>query len=192
MKRYMLFAAAALAATGLILSGCEKKTETKTEPAKTDTVATPDVKEPTADVAKPEPKPIGDVADKTVDLAKAMAKATEDVDTSKAPEYLKKLVGHMTEFTKVIKDNMDDCQKTVDAVNKYVEENEKELAAIQKEAQEAKAKMSEEESKEVSMQTMKLMQDVFKESMAVHMQFTTKCKTESKKISEAMKRFKVK
>lgn len=186
MKRLMLTGLAAVAALGLVLSACDKKTDApKDEPAKKEQPAKTDVK---ADVAKADAK---DPA-KTVDLAKAMAKAGEGVDTSNAPEFMKATVKHMKAINDLTKSNMPDCKKVVAAVEKYMAENKTALETLGKDAEAAKKTMKPEDQAKMGQQMMALMAPILQESMKVNMDFATKCQAEAKQLSETMKALRMK
>ena len=187
MKRLMLTGLVAIAALGLVLSACDKKTDApKDEPAKKEQPAKTEVK---ADAVK-----AADAKDpaKTVDLAKVMAKAGEGVDTSKAPEFMKATVKHMKAINDLTKSNMPDCKKVVAAVEKYMAANKTALETLGKDAEAAKENMKPEDQAKMGQQMMALMAPILQESMKVNMDFATKCQAEAKQLSEAMKALRMK
>lgn len=170
MKRYLTILTVVLVAVGLALSACSKKKETTT------------TTEGTAEPAK--------AADttKTVDLGKMVADASKGVDVSGAPDYMKKSIETIKDVNKLIKDNMTDCAKAVDVVNKYVQAHQADLDAMSKAADEATAKMSDDEKMKMGQQMMALMGPNMQDIMATQMEFSQKCASEAGKINEVMKK----
>ena len=186
MKRMMLTVLVAVAAVGLVLSACDKKTDApKDEPAKKEQPAKADAK---ADAKAADAK----APAKTVDLAKAMAKAGEGVDTSDAPEFMKATVEHMKAINALTKDNMPDCKKVVAEVEKYMAANQAALEKLGKDAEAAKKTMKPEDQAKMGQQMMALMGPILQDSMKVNMEFATKCQAEAKQLSESMKKLRMK
>jgi hypothetical protein len=190
MKNLALYLTMVVATTGLILSGCNKKADEKpadtTQPAAQPTAAAQPAEAPAAaQGAKPE-----DSAKMGMEMAKAMAEAGKNVDTSDAPEYMKKMVDHLKAINTLMKDNMDDCQKAVGAVTKYVEENKGALDMIKKETESAQANMSDQEKMKMAQQIMALMGPMLQEMTQVQVQFSQKCATEAQNLAKAMQALK--
>jgi hypothetical protein len=192
MKRFFVVLTVCLAAMALVVAACDKKkTEEAAQPAATEAKApaaedTPAEAKPAAEAAQPA---AADAA-KAADMAKAMAEATKNVDTSDAPAYMKKMVEHLRAINQVMKDNLDDCNKTVAAVKKYVEDNKAALEAIKKETEEAQKKMTDQEKMKMAQQIMALMGPMLQEMTQVQSQFGQKCAKEAAELAKAMQALK--
>lgn len=97
------------------------------------------------------------------------------------------MMGHMKTIFKLIKDNTAECDKAVAEVKSYTEKNKADLEGIAKALKEMEAKMSEEEKKAYEEKMKKHAEEMVKESMAVMMDFGTKCPQQMQQIGEAMK-----
>jgi L-2-hydroxyglutarate oxidase LhgO len=96
----------------------------------------------------------------------------------------------MTAMIKIIKDNKDDCDKIVSALEAYSSSNKEEIQKIVKAGKEMEAKMSDKEKEEYAAKMMKKMEPIIKDSMSVMMEVSQKCPEHSAKISAAMGEFK--
>jgi predicted outer membrane protein len=180
MKRILWTAVAVIASLSL-LAACDKKTE----PAPADTkaaVAEPAKAEPVkVDPAQPSPKDMEAAA-------KAMADMGKGVDTSDAPEYAVKMIEHLKKINTVIKDNINDCDKTLEVLTKYMDENKADLEALKKAGDDAQAKMTPEEQQKLGSQMMALMGPIMQDMIGVQMQFQQKCQAQAAKLGELMQK----
>jgi hypothetical protein len=164
---------------GLLLTACEKKAVDQPEPAK-DTAAA----QPAAPATAPAP-----AAAAAKDMGEAMKAAGANPDD--APEYLKKMVGHMKEINQLTKDNLADCNKVAEEVQKYVKANEEELKTLSAQAEEAKKTMTDTDKAKMAQSVMALIAPIMQEMMTTQSQFMQKCPEQSVAVNEAMKNFKV-
>jgi hypothetical protein len=168
---------------GLALTGCKKK-EPPPEAAKPQEMARTEPTQPAAGAPSAEQQ--------AQNAAKAMAEASKNVDTSDAPEYLKKMVVHITALNKLTRENMTDCGKAESQITKYVEGNKGELETMAKAADEAKKKASEQDKMKWVQQAMALMSPIMSDTMKIQMEFTQKCPQQAKNINEVMSKYSVK
>ena len=167
---------------GLVVVGCNKK-EAPLEAAKPQ------------DLAKTESVPTSSTPSteqQALNAAKAMAEASKNVDTKDAPDYLKKMVVHITSLNKLTKENLADCGKAESQITKYVETNKAELETMAKAADEAKKKASEQDKMKWVQQAMALMSPIMADTMKLQMEFTQKCPQQAKSINEVMSKYSVK
>jgi hypothetical protein len=169
MKRILWVLAMGLTATLLVFTACKKQeATTATDPtSETDTSKG-------ADVAKA--------------VAAAAAEAAKNTNVGDAPDYMKKSVDFIKDINKLMKDNMSDCAKATEMVNKYVEEHKTELDALKKATDDATAKMTDDEKMKLGQQMLGLMAPVMQEVAQTQMEFSQKCASEAQKIGEAMKK----
>jgi len=168
---------------GLVAAGCKKKEApleavNPQEPAKTE----------------PAPAALGtpSAEQQALNAAKAMADASKNVNTSDAPDYLKKMVVHITSLNKLTRENLTDCGKAESQISKYVETNKGELETMAKAADEAKKKASEPDKMKWVQQAMALMSPIMADTMKIQMEFTQKCPQQAKNINEVMSKYSVK
>ena len=100
------------------------------------------------------------------------------------------MIKHMTAMIKIIKDNKEDCDKIVSALEAYSASNKEEIQKIVKAGKEMETKMSDKEKEEYAAKMMKKMEPIIKDSMSVMMEVSQKCPEHSAKISAAMGDFK--
>ncbi len=181
MKKFFNFIAL-VAMIGLAAPGCKKK-EAEQQAAKPQ-------EPPKAEAATPAGAQTPE--QQAQNAAKAMAEASKNVDTSDAPDYLKKMVVHITALNKLTRENMADCPKAESQITKYVEGNKVELETMAKAADEAKKKASEQDKMKWVQQAMALMSPIMADTMKIQMEFTQKCPQQAKNINEVMSKYSVK
>ncbi len=184
MKRTLWTVAALIVSLGL-LSACEKKTEPVAPGEDKAAVAEP------AKAVEPgkaaEPAPAGDEKAMAEAMAKALSEGGKGVDTKDAPEYVVKMIAHVKKINDIVKENMTDCDKTVEVLTKYMEENKADLEAIKKAGEEADKTATPEQKAKTASQMMALMGPIMQDMIGVQMQFQQKCQAQAAKLSELMK-----
>lgn len=124
--------------------------------------------------------------DENLKLAKKMSLIAKDIKPEDAPDYVKKMVEHMKNVTKIFKENVDDCDKTAAALKKYVQDNKADLEAIRKQGDEAQAKMDEEQKSKLSTQTILLLGPIAKDLAFAQARFVKNCRDQAEDIAKAM------
>ncbi len=171
----------------LLLTGCQKKDPVAAADGATP-AAGPAVARP-ADAGTPavvDPVIAKDQIRDPIKFAAQMDRMKRVIDPSKAPGYVKKIIEHMRRITGLMRANIDDCDKVVDEMKKYMQENKAELLALHEQGQKAHAGMSPEEKAEVTAQTLLLMSP-FAEGLArIQSSFAVKCSDQAHDVAEMM------
>ncbi|MBW1808139.1 MAG: hypothetical protein JRJ19_05420 [Deltaproteobacteria bacterium] len=192
MKRIALIVIAILAIAGLVLSGCNDKKKDKAEAPETGKAAKKATEDKAVEVAKAaekaETKGVDDAA-KMAEVAAAMAKG---VDTSDAPDYLKKMVDHLNQINKLTKENLGDCVKAAEIVGKYIEANKEEMEKLSKTMETVANKLSDADKLKMAQQLMALMAPTINETQKVMTDFAQKCPTQATAVGQAMSALKSK
>ncbi len=71
--------------------------------------------------------------------AKKLDELTAQLDLDQAPEYTDKLLAHAEAVAKIIRVELDDCDRALEELGAYFDAHEKEIAALAAEAQKARA-----------------------------------------------------
>jgi hypothetical protein len=95
------------------------------------------------------------------------------------------LFSHMTTIFKLVKDNMDDCDKAAKAVTDYTADNKGELEKLAAKLNEMDKNMSDEEKKKYEEKMGKKAEAMMKEAASM-MSFHQKCPEQAKSLQEAM------
>lgn len=123
-------------------------------------------------------------------IAAAAALALSWGCSKKSSDPLEAMIGHTKTITKammkIIKDNKDDCNKLVTALEKYRSDHQAEFAELKKQSEEMEKSMSAEEKKKLGEKVTKKMGSLLQESMATVMELNQKCPEQAAKISAAM------
>lgn len=106
--------------------------------------------------------------------------------SKKSSDPAEAMVQHTKELMKIVKDNLSDCDKALKEVTSYTSSHKTEIEGLSKAAEEMAAKMSEEEKKSYGEKMTKNMESMLQESMAVMMEFSQKCSSQSAKMNEVM------
>jgi len=184
MNRILKIFVTMLAIASLMTLGCNKKTDENApvEGAVKAAEGAAKADEGAAEAAK-------DDAAKAVAAAAEMAK---NVDTSKAPEHMKKMVAHINQVTQAIKDGMPDCKKAAAAATDYVAKNKAEIEDCSKKMKEMSKNMKGPDAAKMGQQLMALMAPTMVEMQKVMMDFSQKCPGEAATVGKAMNSLKAK
>jgi hypothetical protein len=176
MKRFLSVLMGVVIVAGLVLSGCKREAE---EPAKSPEAAAEEVK-----IKTPE-----EVAEKAKEATRLMSVVKPGVDAADAPAYLHTIARHIKGISQVLKENSGDCAKSVAAVNKYLEDNQADIDAMRKAAEEDRDKLSDAEKMKLAQQSATLLTPVIQEFGAAQAAFAQSCPNELRNIAGAMKAF---
>jgi FtsZ-interacting cell division protein ZipA len=192
MKRFALIMVAILAIAGLVLSGCNDKKKDKAEVPETGKAAKEATADKAAEVAKAPEKADAIGADDAAKMAEVAAAMAKGVDTTDAPDYLKKMVVHLNQINKLTKENLGDCVKAADIVAKYIEANKVEMEKLSKTMETAADKLSDAEKLKMAQQLMALMAPTINETQKVMTEFAQKCPTQAAAVGQSMSALKAK
>ncbi len=198
MNRILKIFVTLLAVAGLMALGCNKKTDegAAEEGAVKAAEGAAKAAEGAAKAAEGAAKAAEDTAtDAKDDAAKAVAAAAEmakNVDTSDAPEHMKKMVAHINQVTQAIKGGMPDCKKAAAAATAYVEKNKTDIEMCSKKMKEMSKDMKGPEAAKMGQQLMALMMPTMAEMQKVMMEFSQKCPGEAAEVGKAMNAMKAK
>jgi len=119
----------------------------------------------------------------------------EKVDTEDAPEYLKKLVGHLNEIIRLTRENLNDCAKAEEQLSGYLKSNQEEMTALSQTMEAATKKMADPNDPNklrLAKQLISLMVPTVDEIQKVMSEFSQKCPTQAAVVGEAMRSLKAK
>ena len=191
MNRILKIFVTMLAIASLMALGCNKKTDENApaEGAVKAAEGAAEAAEGAAKVAEGAAEAAKDDAAKAVAAAAEMAK---NIDTSTAPEHMKKMVAHINQVTQAVKGGMPDCKKAAAAATAYVEKNKAEIEMCSKKMKEMSKNMKGPEAAKMGQQLMALMAPTMVEMQKVMMEFSQKCPGEAATVGKAMNSLKAK
>ena len=106
--------------------------------------------------------------------------------SKKSSDPLDAMIGHTKAMMKIIKDNKDDCNKVVAALEKYKSDHQAEFAELKKQGEAMEKSMSDEQKKKYAEEAMKKMGSLIQDSMATVMELNQKCPEQAAKISASL------
>ena len=176
MKHFLSALIVVMVVAGLVVFGCKREAE---EPAKTSEIAVSDT-----EIKTPE-----EAAEKAKQVAQVMAVAGQGADPADAPAYLHTIARHIKGISQVLKENSGDCAKCVAALQKYMEDNQADIDAMQKAAEEDRDKLSDAEKLKLAQQAAALLTPVMQEFGTAQAAFAQSCPKELHNIADAIKKF---
>ncbi len=121
-----------------------------------------------------------------VKFTKKLSQVAQDLDPEDAPEYAKKMIGHLKEVAGLIDENLKDCDQVQDALEAYFKENKDEIVRLHKEGNEKEAAMDETARAKVQTLTMLLMGPTAETLAKTLAQFQMKCPDQAQAVAELM------
>jgi len=116
--------------------------------------------------------------------ARKLDELTAQLDLDRAPDYTKKLLVHAEAVAKIIRVELDDCDRAIERVAAYLEEHEKEIAALAAAAEEARAVMKPEALEKANTRNLMLVAPRARSLFRTQSRFVIKYKDQPDKLAE--------
>lgn len=121
-----------------------------------------------------------------VKFAKKLSQMGQELDPNDAPEYAKKMIGHLKKVAELIDENLKDCDQVQDALEAYFEKNKAEIIQLHKEGNDKEAAMDETARAKVQTLTMLLMGPIAETLAKTLARFQMKCPGQAQEVAELL------
>jgi hypothetical protein len=115
---------------------------------------------------------------------KKVDELTAQLDLDQAPEYTEKLLAHAEAVSKIIRVELDDCDRAIEQLAAYLDAHQQEIAALAAEAEKARAAMEPEAREKANTRNLVLVAPRARSLFRTQSRFIIKYKDQPDKLAE--------